>query len=91
MELVDNIVLFSDVVYTLLYDHLVDDSVIYIIFQVSLHYRLLQEFEYRSLCHAVNPCCSSVLDVVVCICQSLALAVSLSPPPFPFDNRNFVL
>lgn len=30
-------------------------------FQVSLHYRLLQEFEY----YTVNPCCLSTLDVVL--------------------------
>ena len=50
MELVDNIVLFSDVVYTLLYNHLVDDSVIYILF-----FRLVYIIDYyRSL--NTGPC-----------------------------------
>ena len=31
------------------------DSLIYIFFRTSFHYRLLQDIEYSSLCCAVNP------------------------------------
>ena len=41
---------------------------IYILFQIILHYRLLQDIEYSPLCFTVNPCCLSILCTVVCIC-----------------------
>ena len=34
----------------------------------SPHYRLLQDIEYSSLCYRVEPYCSSILCIVVCIC-----------------------
>ena len=40
---------------------------IYISFQVTFHYRLLQDIEYSSLCYTVGPCCLSILYIVVCI------------------------
>ena len=40
---------------------------IYILFQILLHYRLLQDIEYSSLCYTVDPCLS-LLYIVVCIC-----------------------
>ena len=43
-------------------------SNIYILFHILLHYRLLQDIEYSSLCYTVGPCCLPVLYIVVCIC-----------------------
>ena len=39
---------------------------VYILFQILFHYRLLQDFEYSSLCYTVGPCCLSILCIVVC-------------------------
>ena len=43
-------------------------SYIYIFFQIIFHYKLLQDIEYSSLYYTVNPCCLSILCIVVCIC-----------------------
>ena len=51
------------------------DSIIFL--KIIFHYRLLQDIEYSSLCCTVNPCCLSILCVVVCI-------------PFSFGNHKFV-
>ena len=39
---------------------------IYILFQILLHFRLLQDSEYNPL--SVGLYCLSTLDIVVCIC-----------------------
>ena len=39
------------------------DSVIYILFQILFHYRLLQDIEYSSLCYTVGPCCLPALYI----------------------------
>ena len=41
--------------------------VIYILFQILFHYRLLQDTEYRFLSYRLGPCCLSVLYKVVYI------------------------
>ena len=43
------------------------DSAVYILFYILLHYGLLQDIEYGSLCYRVGPCLS-ILYVVVCTC-----------------------
>ena len=37
-------------------------------FYIFFYYSLLQDIEYNSLCYTVNPCCLSILCIVVCIC-----------------------
>ena len=39
-----------------------------ILFLFLFHYSPLQGIEYSSLCYTVEPCCFSVLYIVVCIC-----------------------
>ena len=41
-----------------------------ILFQILFPFRLLQNIEQSSLCYTVGPCWLSVLNIVVCICQS---------------------
>ena len=48
----------------------------------ALHYGLLQDIEYSSLCCTVGPCCVSILYIVVCICQSPAPNLF---PPHPYS------
>ena len=48
--------------YTYIYVH------IYILFSIFFHYSLLEDIDYSSLCYTVNPCCLSILYMVVCIC-----------------------
>lgn len=43
-------------------------SYIYIYIQILLHYRLLQNIEYSSLCCTVYLCCLSILYIIVCTC-----------------------
>ena len=40
---------------------------IYSFIKIHFHCSLLQDIEYSSLCYTVNPCCLSVLYMVVCI------------------------
>ena len=42
--------------------------IMYILFQILFHYRLLQAIGYSSLCYAVGPYCLSVLYMIVYIC-----------------------
>ena len=42
----------------------------YYFFLIIFHYRLLQGIVYNSLCYAVNPCCLSILHIVVYTCYS---------------------
>ena len=37
------------------------------LFYILLHYRLLQDIEYSSLCYIVGPCWLPILYIVVCI------------------------
>ena len=39
----------------------------YLFFKIHFYYSLLQDIEYGSLCYTVNPCCLSILHMVVCI------------------------
>ena len=61
------------------------DSVIHIhvsiLFQVLFPFRLLQNTEQSSLCYTVGPCCLSILNIAVCICQSQPPNLALSPFP----------
>ena len=63
------------------------DSVIHthtsILFQILFPFML---FWNISLCCTVSPCWLSVLNIVVCICQSQTPNLSPSPP-FLFDNH----
>ena len=43
------------------------DSVVYILFQILFHCRLLQGIEYSSLCYVVGPCCLSILYIVLAL------------------------
>ena len=36
-------------------------------FQITFNFRLLQDIEYSSLYYRVNPCCLSILCIVVCV------------------------
>ena len=40
---------------------------IYILFHIIFHCALLEDTEYSSLCYMVEPCCLSILYIVVCI------------------------
>ena len=40
-------------------------------------YKLLRNLEYRSLCDAVGLCWLSILNIVVCKCQSQTLNLSV--------------
>ena len=65
----------------------------YIIFEVILHYKLLQDIDYSSLCYTIGPCCFSTLYIVVYICLSQTPSLSLCPPSTPsfsFINHKFV-
>ena len=56
----------------------------YIILQILFPYRLLQNIEYGSLCYTVNPCCLSILYIVVSV--NLILLIY----PFPPFSLGFV-
>ena len=61
--------------------------------QTLFPYRSLQSTEYSSLCYTVCPYQSSILYIVVCICQSPNLSLSpLSPSKhkFVFYICNFI-
>ena len=49
---------------------------------------LLQDIEYNSLCYRVGPGWLSILNIVVCVCQSQIPNLSLLL--FPFGNHKFV-
>ena len=58
------------------------DSVIHIhvslLFQILFTCRLLQNIEQSSLCYTVDPCWLSILNIVVCVCQSQTPSLSLA-------------
>ena len=43
------------------------DSALHIYIYILLHYGLSQDIEYSSPCYTVDPCCSSILYILVCI------------------------
>ena len=51
---------------------------IVILFQIILPFRLLQNIEESSLCYTVGPCWLSILNIIVCLCQSQTLTWVLS-------------
>ena len=66
VELIYSVLVLSDVqeidsvIHTCIY--------IYILFNILVHYGLLQDTEHSSLCYTVGLCCLSILHIVVCIC-----------------------
>ena len=54
-----------------------------------LHYKLLLYCDYNFLHYTIYPHCSSVLHIVVCICQSHPLTCP-PPSPLPFGIHNFL-
>lgn len=62
------------------------DSVVYI-FQIKFHYRLLQNIEYNSQYYTINPCCLSVLPIVVCICPGEGNGNPLTPVFLPIEYQ----
>ena len=67
VQLINNVVLSSGVQQS--------DSIICIhesiLFQILFPFRLLHNIEQSSLCYTVGPCWLSILNIVVCTCQSL--------------------
>ena len=61
--------------------------ILYILFQILFHYKLLQGIKYNFLCYTIGSCLS-VLHIVICICYSQAPNLSLLLP-FPFGNHKF--
>ena len=51
-----------------------------ILFQIFFHYKLLDIY-YSSLCYTLNPCCLSILCIMVSICKFYTHDFFL--PPFP--------
>ena len=69
------------------------DSVIHIytfFFNILFHYGLSQDIVYSSLCYTLGPCCSPILNVIICIYQPQIPGPSLSLPP-PLRNHKSVL
>ena len=60
-----------------------------ILFQIFFPFKLLQNIEQRFLCYTVGPCWLSVLNIVVCNCQSKTPSLSI-PSTSPFSNDKFV-
>ena len=59
------------------------DSVIHtgtFFFKILFHYGLLQDIEYSSLCCTAGLCCLSILNIIVCICESETPSPSLLHP-----------
>ena len=58
-------------------------------FNIHLHYGLSQETGYSSLCYTLGPCCSSILNVIVCIYQPQIPSPSL-PLPTPLATTSLI-
>ena len=59
----------------------------WILFQILLHYRLLQDTEYSSLCYTIGPFCLSILYIIVFIYFIFNLKLQMYPfLAFPFGN-----
>ena len=68
------------------------DSVIHthvsVLFQVLFPFRLLQNFEQRSLCCVVDPRWLSILNIAICTFPSQTPKLSLPlPPPSPSNHK----
>ena len=50
-----------------------------ILFQILFPFKLLHNIEQSSLCYTVSPCWLSILNIVVCTCQSQTANLSLPP------------
>ena len=61
---------------------------LYILFQILFHYRLLQNIEFGFLCYTIGLCWLFILYIIMCIIYQLP-NLSL-PSPFPFGNHKFV-
>ena len=57
-----------------------------ILFQILFPFRLLQNTEQSALCYTVGPCWLSILNIVVCTCQSQTPKLSL-PCTFPLWGK----
>ena len=55
---------------------------VFILFHIFFPFRLLQNIEQNSLCYTVGPGWLSILNIVMCICQSQTPNLSL-PITFP--------
>ena len=53
----------------------------YVNMYIIFHYGLSWDIEYSSLCYTVGPRCSSILCIMVCICQSQTSSPPPNPPP----------
>ena len=56
---------------------------VFILFQTSFSFRLLQNIEQSSLCCTVGSCSFSILNITMCTCQFHSLSLSLPHHPFP--------
>ena len=59
-------------------------------FQIVFPFILLQNIEQSSLCHTVGPYWVSILNIIVCICQSQTVNVT-TLASFSFANQKFVV
>ena len=59
---------------------------IHVFFLILVHYGFLQHAECRSLCYTLNPCCLSILYIMISV--NLIFLVYPSPIPFP-GNHTF--
>ena len=71
------------------------DSVIHmcvsVLFQILFPLKALQNIEHRSLCYTVGPHWLSILNMVMCTCQSQTLNLSLSPTlPAPGNHTSIL-
>ena len=57
-----------------------------ILFQILFSFGVLQGIEQNSLCYIVDPCWLSILNIVVCICQS---QMPNLPLPYPSPHGSF--
>ena len=84
VELIYNVVLISSVQQS--------DSVIHIYvcicFYILLHYGLLQDIKYSSLCYTARPCCLSILYII--ISANPKLPIHPSPTQYPLGNHKSV-
>ena len=61
-----------------------------ILFQIIFPLKLLYNIKQSSLCYMVGPCCLSILNIAVCICQSPNPWLPLPHPCFLSDNHKFI-
>ena len=68
-------------IYNIFFLHIYIYKMYFFFFLILFHYRLLQDIEYSSLCHTVNPCCLSILYIVCVSVNPILLIYSSSPSP----------